>query len=65
MSRSFGSTCSSYEVILALDGQSTWASETQAAPEIIAEENTILGAGLVNLRTSSRLVADLRGSGNR
>ena len=55
----------SYEVILALDGHSTWASATQTAPEIIAEQNTILGAGLVNLRTSSRLVAELRGSGNR
>lgn len=51
----------SYEVTLTSDGHSTWASETQTAPEIIAEQNTILGAGLVNLQTSSRLVAELRG----
>jgi nicotinamidase-related amidase len=52
----------SYEVILASDGHSTWASTTQTAPEIIAEQNTTLGAGLVHLRTSSRLVAELRDS---
>jgi nicotinamidase-related amidase len=51
----------SYEVILASDGHSTWASKTQTAAEIIAEQNTTLGAGFVNLRTSSRLVAELRG----
>ena len=50
----------SYEVILASDGHSTWASTTRTAPEIIAEQNTTLGAGLVHLRTSSRLVAELR-----
>jgi nicotinamidase-related amidase len=52
----------SYEVILASDGHSTWASQTQTAAEIITEQNTILGEGLVNLRTSSCLVAELRGS---
>jgi nicotinamidase-related amidase len=52
----------SYEVLLASDGHSTWASETQTAAEIIAEQNATLGAGLVNLRTSSRLVAELRGA---
>ena len=51
----------SYEVILASDGHSTWASKTQTAAEIIREQNTTLGAGLVNLRTSSSLVAELRG----
>jgi len=51
----------SYEVTLASDGHSTWASTTQTAPEIIAEQNTTLGAGLVDLQTSSRLVAKLRG----
>jgi nicotinamidase-related amidase len=51
-----------YEVILASDGHSTWASKTHTAAEIIAEQNTTLGAGLVDLRTSSRLVGELRGS---
>lgn len=52
----------SYEVILASDGHSTWSSKTQTAAEIIAEQNTRLGEGLVNLRTSARLVTELRGS---
>ena len=52
----------SYEVILASDGHSTWASKTQTAAEIIAEQNTTLGAGFVNLQSSSRLVAELRGA---
>lgn len=52
----------SYEVILASDGHSTWANKTQTAAEIITEQNTRLGEELVNLRTSSRLVAELRGS---
>jgi nicotinamidase-related amidase len=52
-----------YEVTLASDGHSTWASSTQTAAEIIAEQNTTLGAGLVNLRTSARLAAELRGAG--
>jgi nicotinamidase-related amidase len=52
----------SYEVILASDGHSTWPSKTQTAAEIIAEQNTTLGAGLVNLQISSRLVVELRGS---
>ena len=51
-----------YEVILASDGHSTWPTETRTAAEIIAEQNTALGAGLVTLRSSSRLVTELRGS---
>ena len=51
----------SYQVILASDGHSTWANKTQTAAEIIAEQNATLSAELVSLRTSSRLVAELRG----
>lgn len=50
----------SYEVILASDGHSTWASKAQTAAEIIAHQNATLGAGLVSLRSASRLATDLR-----